>query len=141
MKKYYFKEVEQNIELDELNYFDKSDLNLITKLDIETLKNAKMPKLVSYCKEVLKNREQNKINNIYSSIKKACEKHGYSLINQSLQSNHPDDWYLYSVLAYDRNKCEWVAWGYNATDDGLFSGYYTTEETEATKKYNSRINL
>ncbi len=78
------------------------------------------------------------VNIILEEMKKAVEQNNCTLVKNHLESKHVDDWYLYTVLAHNIKKNEFIVWTYNAESIGLCHGHYFTDSDEALKYYEKK---
>lgn len=85
---------------------------------------------------------------IVERIRRRCEELNYELAFTSLLSCHPDDDYLYVVLARNLSNFpnikpynNYTVWEYNSESDSLFWGKYEQNFSEALKFFTNKINF
>lgn len=69
-----------------------------------------------------------------------CGKNGYTMLNIKRYSDHPEDEYLFTVVAYIQKGDfeQYVTWIFNNSTCWLGTGRYMTSMESAEKDYNER---
>jgi hypothetical protein len=81
---------------------------------------------------------------IVERIRRRCEELNYELAFTTKLSCHPDDDYLYIVIAQTANSKDpssnYILWEYNADCNNLYWGHYNINFKEAMRIISEKIN-
>lgn len=72
---------------------------------------------------------------LYVSANKEASKIDVNLLNVKPYSQHPDDWYLFTVLCHRDFDDSYITWLYNYDCGGFHQGHYDMTKEEATEDY------
>lgn len=70
----------------------------------------------------------------------ACSNNKASLVFACHASKHPDDQYLYALVAQHNERRDYTVWQYNASTESLFWGNYNLTLKQALALLSEKLN-